>query len=256
MTDMDSIVTVSLILAAWVLAIAITYAIVIPWLSRRPADEPFTGLLWWIVRIFTHLMHDVRFEGKTLTEEPIDERGLIVVSNHTGAVDPLLIQAGCPFVIRWMMASEMMSPALDWLWRHQRLIAVDRNGNDTGPLREAIRHVRAGGVLGIFPEGRIVTPPRRVWPFAPGVGLIVARNGAPVLLVWVSGTPDTNRMSASLLTRSHAKVVYIERLEFGKTRDVSAITETLRRKLSEASGWPMVDEVTPKREASLDPFAA
>ena len=173
---------------------------------------------------------------------------MIVVSNHTGAVDTLLVQAGCMFHIRWMMASEMMAASLDWLWHHEEPIPVDRDGKDSGPAREAIRHVQAGGIVGIFPEGRIVKPPRQLRPFFQGVGLIVARSKAPVLLVWVRDTPDTTRMSESLFTRSNAKVEYIELIDFKNERDAHAIAQKLRNRLSQHSGWPKNDEPQPPSE--------
>jgi 1-acyl-sn-glycerol-3-phosphate acyltransferase len=256
MTGMPNVTTILLVLLGWIVAIAVVHAVVIPWLSRRPAGDPVTGLLLHGVRLFCRLAHRVRFEGVALAEAGVGERGLIVVSNHTGAIDPLLLQTGCPFHIRWMMASDMMTPSLDWLWRLQRAIAVERNGGDTSALREAIRHVQSGGVIGIFPEGRIVTPPRRIWPFLAGVGLMVARCGSPVLLVWISGTPDTNTLTGSLLTPSHARVVFVERLDFTGVRDANAIAQRLRRRLAEVSGWPLVDEVPSKPQVELDPFAA
>jgi 1-acyl-sn-glycerol-3-phosphate acyltransferase len=183
--------------------------------------------------------------------------GLIVVSNHTGAVDPLLIQSACRFHIRWMMASAMMGRTLDWVWRMLRIIPIERDGRDSGPTREAIRHVKAGGVLGIFPEGRIVVPPGEVRPFHAGVGLIIARTKAPVLLVWVSGTPNTNKMAASLLGSSRAKVRFMEHVEFPPKANAETITRALREAMAEVSGWPINDDPLPPppSNGNGDPFA-
>ena len=143
------------------------------------------------------------------------------------------------------------------MWNHLNLIQVARDGEDTGPLREAIRHVKTGGVLGVFPEGRIVTPPREVRPWHEGVGLIAGRTGAPVLLVWVSGTPDTNEVMASVTTPSQAHVCFIEMLRF-EVRDSAAITRQLRQRVAEVSGWPINDDpLPPVPESEMpDPFGA
>ena len=138
-----------------------------------------------------------------------------------------------------------MTPDLDWVWRTHDLIAVDRENPDSTSLREAIRHVKGGGAVGIFPEGRITMPPREIRPFLPGAGLIIARSKAPVLLVWVSGTPDTNKMKESLFTRSHAHIEFLGRFDFAGERDPAKIVETLRRAIHDASGWPLNDEVLP-----------
>ena len=172
---------------------------------------------------------------------------MIVVSNHTGAVDPLLIQAGCRFYIRWMMASDMMVPWLNWLWKLEKLIPVARDGRDAAAAREAIRHVKSGGVVGIFPEGRIVNPPRQIRPFHAGVGLIIARTQAPVMLVWVSGTPDTTGTAKSITTPSRARVEFVEVVDFKGQRDPEVITQQLRERLAKAANWPLNDHPVPPK---------
>ncbi len=223
----------------------VVWLLVIPWIKRGPRGEIFIGVLWRILRVHVAIVHRIRYHGlKDFRLQP-ESGPLVVVSNHTGAVDPLLIQAGCRFSIRWMMASEMISPALGWLWKLERPIPVDRAGKDSKSAREAIRHVQSGGALGIFPEGRIVRPPRQIRPFHPGVGLIVSRTKAPVLLIWVSGTPDTDVMSKSVLTPSRAKVEYIELINFKEEDDAHEITRKLRQRLAKVTGWPLNDEQMP-----------
>ncbi|MCP3905099.1 MAG: 1-acyl-sn-glycerol-3-phosphate acyltransferase [Planctomycetes bacterium] len=231
---------------SWLIIVGIGWLVVVPALRRSPGGRAVDGLIWNIARLYARLWHRPRFSGREiLPATDADHDGLVVVSNHTGAIDPLLIQAGSRFLIRWMMAGDMMSPTLDWLWQDQYVIPVGRDGKDSGPLREAIRHVKAGGAVGIFPEGRITVPPRELRPFLPGVGLVVTRTRAPVLVVWVSGTPDTNKMGEALATRSHARVVFVDLMEFPDERDPTVVTERLRQRIHEASGWPFNEEIIP-----------
>ncbi|MHC4989881.1 MAG: lysophospholipid acyltransferase family protein [Planctomycetota bacterium] len=233
------------LLVAWLVLVLIGRFVVVPLLSRGPGHDPVTGLMWIALRLLALGIHRARAGGFESLRRDTRPGPLIVVSNHTGAIDPLLIQSACRFEIRWMMAQDLMYPALGGLWRRQQVIAVSRDGSDRASAREAIRHLRDGGVIGIFPEGRIVTPPRQVWPFFAGVGLIVSRTRAPVLLVWVSGTPETNVVSKSIFTPSRARVRFVELLEFTQGEDASTITETLRRRLHEISGWPLNDHPPP-----------
>ena len=237
--------TILLVLA---IAMAIALGVLIPWLRRGPRGDLLVGLLWRLLRFYSRLVHRARYEGlETFRDQP-HSGPLIVVSNHTGAIDPLLIQASCRFHIRWMMASDMMMPALDWFWQREKLIPVARDGRDAAAAREAIRHVQGGGAIGIFPEGRIVQPPRQIRPFHQGVGFIIARTQAPVLLVWVSGTPDAHDMAESILRRSRARVKYLELIDFKGERDPGVITQTLRQHLAAATGWPLNDEPMPPKQ--------
>ncbi len=234
----------------WIGAVAACWLFGILILARGPGRNATTGLLWWVDRIYCRFWHRPTYTGVDLL--PTDDKdiashgGLIVIANHTGSIDPLVIQARCHFVIRWMMASDMMGPQLDWLWNQQQMIPVARDGKDSGPLREAIRHVKAGEAVGIFPEGRITVPPGDIRPFMPGVGLIIAKTKAPVLLAWVSGTPDTNDMGESLTTRSNTRVEFIDLIKFEGRRHAAEIAEELRRRIAEASGWPLNNEVIPR----------
>lgn len=231
-----------------VVALLAMLLVAMKWLRRGPRGELLIGLVWRTLHVFCFLVHRVRSHGLESFRNQQESGPLIVVSNHTGAVDPLLIQAGCRFYIRWMMASNMMTPWMKWLWRHERVIPVDRDGRDSAAAREAIRHVQQGGAIGIYPEGHIVTPPRQIRPFHPGVGLIVARTQAPVLLIWVSGTPIMHKPTTlkSIFTPSRARVEYIDLIDFKGQRDAAAITHALRSRIAAVSGWPMNDEPMPE----------
>ena len=235
-------------LVAWIALILLIRCVIAPWLARGPLRDPMVGLEWRLARLYCRIVHRAKWIGLDDLRQSFDPGPIIVVSNHTGSVDPLLIQSGCRFHVRWLMASEMMVHSVDWIWRQQRVIPVDRDGRDSGPAREAIRHVHHGGVVGIFPEGRIVDPPRQIRPFFPGVGLIVARTKAPVLLVWISGTPDTRETFASLFRPSRARIEFLEVIDFSGERDAAAITRKIRERLSKDTAWPLNDQPMPPAE--------
>jgi len=245
---MAQIVTNLLIAAgAWIVLVAAWWLVIVPVLRRGPRGDVGYVLLWWIMKQYIRFRHRVRYVGQEHVPARDNAGPLVVVSNHTGAVDPLLISGGCPFAIRWMMAEDMFTAKLKPLLEFVNVIPVERTGRDTASARVAVRHLNAGGVVGIFPEGGIVTPPRQIWPFFAGVGLIIARSKAPVLLVWVSGTPATNDMWGSIITPSHARVQFIGMFDFAGERDAKVITDTLRKQLAEVSGWPMKDgEAVPR----------
>src|SRR6185295_9983939 len=113
---------------AWLLLIGAVGIAIMPWLANAPGESATIGLIWRCLRIYSRIVHRAQYRGFEDFRQLRDPGPIIVVSNHTGAVDPLLIQAGCRFHIRWMMASEMMTRRLDWLWRQEQTIPVDRDG--------------------------------------------------------------------------------------------------------------------------------
>lgn len=134
----------------------------------------------------------------------------ILVSNHTSALDPLLIQSVCPRLIVWMVAREYCElPALKWLFGLIEAIPVERAGRDVAATRAALRVLHGGRVLGVFPEGRIETS-RQLLPFQTGVALMSIRTQVPVYPVFIDGTQRNGSMKASLLCPQVAS------LSFGK----------------------------------------
>lgn len=217
-------------------------------------EDAIAGMLYRVFQGLAHGRHALRVEGAEhaagFAERARAARRagqapspgpLILIANHTAGIDPLLIQASLPFEVRWMMAQDMRAPVLEPLWSYARIIFVDRDKGDARALREAIRHVKEGGVLGLFPEGGIERPAERILPFAEGVGLIVARTGAPVLPVVVSGTPRVDPAWASLWRTSRSVIRFLPVVGFeGRAKRLGAegIARELEGLFVEATGWP------------------
>lgn len=81
---------------------------------------------------------------------------LLVVANHTSFADPPLLGVILPRRIEFMTMVELFHhPVLVRLVRAVGSIPVNRSKVDHAAAREAIRRLRAGHCVGIFPEGGI-----------------------------------------------------------------------------------------------------
>lgn len=237
--------TSALMWAAWVIlgfAVALGFAAWCRQLLANPRGDVEAGLLWRLVKIYARVVHHLHVEGRSNIPRSSEAGPLIVVSNHTAGVDPLLLQSACPFEIRWIMAADMQVAAARAFWEWANVISVDRERGDAVGAREAIRYVKAGGVVGIFPEGGLERPARTIIPFEPGVGLIIRRTGARVLPMIVDGTPIADAAWTSLVRRSHARVRVMPPIDYAATRmSAQEITDDLRRRYAEWTGWPLGD---------------
>lgn len=205
--------------------------------------DVFTGVIYRLVQVYARVMHGVNRHAFDRSHVPA-AGPLIVVCNHTAGADPLLAQALVGPEIRWMMARDMMLPACGRAWEWLAIIGVDTAARaDTRSLREAIRHVEAGGVLGIFPEGGIERPPGRLRAFMPGAGLVIAKTGAPVLPIFITDTPQTPQAWQSLWRTSRASLTLGPIMRFDPAMRPEAIVRELRAWFVAASGWP--DEPSP-----------
>ena len=201
------------------------------------------GCVEAVARPVAGFIHRTRWEGFDRFRAP--EGGFVIVANHASGLDPPLMQFASPRKVRFMMAREQMHPALGWLWRRLQVLPVTYTPADAAMLREAVRHVKSGGVVGVFPEGAIERPPCVLGPFAEGAGTLVALTKAPVVLLWIHGTPTVGNalLDPFVPRRRPAVVQYVTTVDFAAegVRDPKEITARLRAELARASGWATRD---------------
>lgn len=204
----------------------------------NPRGDPSTGVLSAILRLYARLVHRVRYEG--LSHVPPPGGPTLFVCNHTAGIDPLLVHLAAGHDIRWMMAGDMRTPVLEPFWNWMRIIDVDRVAGDPAAAREALRHLAAGGSVGIFPEGGLERPVRQLIPFMPGVGLIIRKSGAAVVPVLIEGTPQVDPAFASLWHPSRSRVCFHEPIDYATTgMSAKEITQDLFDRFRGWSGWPV-----------------
>lgn len=233
--------------AAWCLAVR--------WVVRPGfrGGEPGACFAVRVIRAYARFMHALRVGGvEHVPARPpsgFSDRPLVIVSNHTSGVDPALIQAALGFEVRWVMAEDMRASRFEWFWEFARIIFVDREAGDVSGLREALRHLRAGGTLGIFPEGAIERPPRMLLPFREGVGVLIARSRALVLPVVVEGTPFAATAWGALGKPSRSTVRFLPVIDFSaRATPAGEVAGVLQQVFAESTGW-RVNEKPPKYEA-------
>jgi len=223
------------------LGIAAIQQILLPLLARYAMGDVPSALLWLFNQFYVRFFHRAQAFGRETIPRFVFPGKLIVVCKHQSPIDPLLVQSQCKFKIRWLMAQEYMIPTLDYVWKSAEIIPVVRDGQDSAGLRLALRHLKNDGVIGIFPEGGIKQPREAIHPFAEGIGAMIAHSKAPVLLATVDGTPMNDEMADAMFERSHSSVRFIELIHFPEDATKNEITEGLRQRLAEATGWPLVE---------------
>ena len=122
------------------------------------------------------------------------------------------------------------------------MIPVGAGPNEDGlALREAVRHIRSGEALGIFPEGSIARPPFEIRPFLPGAGLLARLGRSPVLLFFIQRTGYCKSAWGSIIKPSHSTIEFLGEYDLRSEKDPAAAVEILRKAIQVRSGWPLND---------------
>lgn len=115
----------------------------------------------------------------------------IVVSNHASLLDPPLVGLAVkPMPVDFMAKKELFTSRIFGGWtRRVRCIPVDRDSSGAGSLKESLRRLAKGSVVGVFPEGTR-DPSGEVRPAKKGVGFLLAKAKVPLLPVYIKGSGD------------------------------------------------------------------
>lgn len=119
--------------------------------------------------------------------ERIPVRGpVVVVANHTAMVDGPLLYGLLGRRSSFLIKREMFRGPFAWLLPRLGQLAVRRGDRDRAPLLTAVRLLRSGGVVVVFPEG--TRGEGNVTNAHHGATWIARSSGAVLLPVVVRGT--------------------------------------------------------------------
>ena len=148
---------------------------------------------------------------------PFPQEGpAIIIANHRSPVDPLFVWLGQRRIINFMMAREYYEKGfLRWLCVLLESIPVSRNGRDLGPAREALRRLKAGKLLGIFPEGGLNVE-KDLMPGIPGMAWLALRSQAPVFPVYIHNSPLGRTMVEPFYNFRQVRITYGEPIDLSE----------------------------------------
>jgi 1-acyl-sn-glycerol-3-phosphate acyltransferase len=113
----------------------------------------------------------------------------LFTSNHLSRIDTALLLDAIPRRMRVFSAEKYRrNPLLRFLFETMGCIWVRQFEADHHALREALAHLRGGGVLAIAPEGTRSRETNALLPGRGGAALLASRAGVPIVPTAVWGT--------------------------------------------------------------------
>lgn len=189
------------------LALAIVVALFIGWLVYLRLFSRF-GPLQAILWSMSYLIARWQWRAKLPASLPIpDDSGCVLVCNHRSSVDPFFLQTVTARKIHWMVAKEYVThPLFGLALRVCEVIPVGRGGVDTAATKSALRLTASGGLVGMFPEGRINMTEQLLLPCRPGAAVVALKSRVPLLPVYIQGSPYRKTPWSPFLMRANVVV--------------------------------------------------
>ncbi|MGC9522329.1 MAG: lysophospholipid acyltransferase family protein [Anaerolineae bacterium] len=141
------------------------------------------GVLRGLGRILVPLLTRTEISGY----ENFPDRGpLLVVGNHIGTMEVVLMVVYAPWQIELLGAGDIAPPpGMNEITQLYGSIPVNRGNFDRRALRGAMSVLRQGGILGVFPEGGVWDP--GAMEAKRGVAWLSYHTGTPILPIGFGG---------------------------------------------------------------------
>ncbi|MEG0764490.1 MAG: lysophospholipid acyltransferase family protein [Pseudoflavonifractor sp.] len=137
---------------------------------------------------FFNLFHPCRPIGRG----NIPEGGALFCGNHSSLCDPLLVAyaMGMKNQIRVMAKAELLRvPVLGWLLGKAGIFGVDRGKADIGAVKQAMKFLKSGEHVLLFPQGTRVRDGKdhngNPCEAKTGAALLAVRTGVPLVPVYI-----------------------------------------------------------------------
>jgi 1-acyl-sn-glycerol-3-phosphate acyltransferase len=113
---------------------------------------------------------------------------VIMVSNHISITDPAVLIGNIPRHVHFIIKAELLEhPIFRVILPHGKPIPIRRGSADRAAMRQAEAYLRAGEVIGIFPEGTRNHGGATQEAHA-GVVFLAQRTDVPITPIAISGT--------------------------------------------------------------------
>jgi 1-acyl-sn-glycerol-3-phosphate acyltransferase len=188
----------------------------------------------------------LRYRARGLEHIPPEGGGLIL-SNHQSFLDPLLIGLPLSRPVSYLARDSLFRvPVIGWMLRHTYVMPINRDAVGTAGLKETLRRMEMGYLIGVFPEGTR-SADGEVHEFKPGFIALVRRLKLPIYPVGVAGADHALGRGSWFLKPYTVRIVFGEPIPpeqiaelTGKGREQELVEAVRQRVIAcqqEARSW-------------------
>ena len=171
---------------------------------------------------FIRLFFPCRFYGK----ENIPQGPVIICANHSSLIDPVFIAIafGAKRQLFFMAKAELFKmPVIGGFLRSAGVFPVERGETDIGAIRTAMKHLKNGKQIMMFPEGTRVSENDSIAAKS-GAVRIAAKLQVPVLPIFISTNKRALHISKVVIGKPYE-------LESPKGKDYTILADELMQKI-------------------------
>ena len=113
--------------------------------------------------------------------------GGLLLGNHSSFIDPLAVGLPLRRPVSFLARNTLFQvPVVGWILRHTYVMPLSRDTGGAAGIRETLRRLEEGYLVGIFPEGTR-SADGTLGTFKPGFAALVRRTDLPIYPVGIAG---------------------------------------------------------------------
>jgi 1-acyl-sn-glycerol-3-phosphate acyltransferase len=146
-------------------------------------------MLFYISREIFILSLKIMLKIRVFGQENLPKPPFIITSNHASLMDPPMVALACrKYPVNFMAKQELFDHPIMGFWtRNVRCIPTKRGKNAVKGIKEALRRLKKGCVVGVFPEGTR-SEDGSLQEAKIGTGFLMVKAEVPVVPVFVYGS--------------------------------------------------------------------
>lgn len=198
-------------------------------------------MFYKIFRIICQFVFGIIFGTKVIGVKNIPkEGGFILSANHVSNWDPPFLGTFIGRIVNYMGKEELFkNPIMAMICRGLNVFPVKRGAADKNAVKNAIKILKSGGCLGIFPEGTR-SKTGKMGKAESGVSLIAAMTKAPIIPAAII---NTEKIFSSEIKFPRLAVVYGEPMIFsGNAKDKDELNNFAQSVMAEISKLKIIGE--------------
>lgn len=167
-------------------------------------------MIYSISRFIFFVLSKLFFGVTAVGVENIPKKGgFILASNHVSYLDPALVGIFCSKRLSFMARESLFeNPILGWWCSAVGVIPLKRNAADLSALKEAMRRLKNGEGIVLFPEGTRQPAGASFGRPLAGVGFLAEKLRSPVVPVYVQGAENAAPKGTKLFRITKISVYY------------------------------------------------
>lgn len=195
--------------------------------------------LWWSLQTILQSFFCFWLGYRSVGHQRLHQiDGALLLANHQSFLDPLMIGLPLRRPISFLARHSLFPvPVVGWILKNTYVMPINQEAAGTASIRDLIRRLQGGWLVGIFPEGTR-TENGQMNELKPGFAAVIRRAKKPVIPIGIAGAYQALPMRSWFLKPTRVRVVFgepitAEELERYSGRDQEpALVELVRSRIA------------------------